>query len=64
MFSEGQPKGTVSFIESVDKLHKKNVRGLLRKRAKKYDSGSESDDEPVQHGSRKKVQKASFKDAF
>ncbi len=43
MFSDNQPRGTVSFIESVDKLQKKNVRGLLRKRAKKYDSDSDGD---------------------
>ena len=41
---KSKKEGVVDFIESVDKLHKKNVRGLLRKRAKQYDSDSSDQD--------------------
>lgn len=56
---------TVDF-ENVNQIKKRSVRGLLKKRAKQYESdGSEdSDVEPdVQH-TKKKVQKASMAAAF
>ena len=56
-----QENGVVNFIDT-ENFVKKNVRGLLRKRAKKYDSDDEkeaksSDDEPVKakKASKKKV---------
>ena len=42
MFSETK-NGVVDFGESFDQIKKKNVRGLLKKRAKQYDE-PDSDD--------------------
>lgn len=40
-------KGVVEFVENIEKMNKKAVRGQLRKNAKQYDSdsgeGEESD---------------------
>ena len=38
--------GVVNF-ENVNLIKKKSVRGLLRKRAKQYDSASDSEDSDV-----------------
>ena len=65
-----QENGVVNFIDT-ENFKKKNVRGLLRKRAKKYDSDEEkeaieSDDDPthIKKVSKKKVQKSTFEKAF
>ena len=58
--------GVVNF-ENVNLIKKKSVRGLLRKRAKQYDSASDSEDsdvDPAQTHTKKKVQKSSMADAF
>ena len=64
MFSDTK-NGVVDFGESFDKIKKKTVRGLLKKRAKQYDSDSD-DDAPKGRPDKKKkvVQKSSFKAAF
>jgi len=38
-------KGTVSFADAAE-IKKKTVRGLLRKRAKQYDSDSDTEQKP------------------
>ena len=45
---------TVSFVDTRE-LHKKTVRGLLRKRAKKYDSDNsdDEDEKPSKSGYKK-----------
>lgn len=56
---------TVDF-ENINQIKKNSVRGLLRKRAKQYESASESyssEDENNQHV-KKKVQKSSMAAAF
>ncbi len=58
--------GVVNF-ENVNLIKKKAVRGLLRKRAKQYDSASDSEDSDIdtsQAHVKKKVQKSSMADAF
>ena len=58
--------GVVNF-ENVNLIKKKAVRGLLRKRAKQYDSASDSEDSDVDTSQvhiKKKVQKSSMADAF
>ena len=65
-----QENGVVNFIDT-ENFKKKNVRGLLKKRAKKYDSDEEkdavsSDDDPrhIKKVAKKKVQKSTFEKAF
>ena len=53
---------TVDF-ENVNQIKKKSVRGLLKKRAKKYESASEDSDVEDVHV-KKKVQKSSMAAAF
>eukprot|EP00347_Sterkiella_histriomuscorum_P018550 403345084 len=63
---ENKGPGVVEF-EDFNKLKKKNVRGLLRKRAKRYESdntGSSDDDEVRIPKNKKTVVKSSFVSAF
>lgn len=59
--------GVVNF-ENVNLIKKKAVRGLLRKRAKQYESASDSYDDSDSNtnkvANKKKVQKSSMADAF
>jgi hypothetical protein len=55
--------GVVDF-ENVNLIKKNNVRGLLRKRAKEYESASDSADSETETKVKKRVQKASMADAF
>jgi hypothetical protein len=48
----------------VNQIKKKNVRGLLRKRAKEYEEASDSADSETETKVKKRVQKASMADAF
>jgi hypothetical protein len=56
-------EGIVDF-ENVNLIKKKTVRGLLRKRAKEYESASDSADSETETKTKKRVQKASMADAF
>ena len=58
-----QQEGVVDF-EDFNQIKKKNVRGLLRKRAKEYESASDSADSETETKVKKRVQKASMADAF
>ena len=42
MFKDTSKNGVVDFVDSFNKL--KKVRGMLKKRAKKYDSDSEPEE--------------------
>jgi hypothetical protein len=56
--------GVVNF-ENIAEIKKKAVRGLLKKRAKKYDSDNSADSDGDQElKKKKKVQKDSLGDAF
>ena len=71
MFEDTSKNGVVDFVDSFNKL--KKVRGMLKKRAKKYDSDSEQEEkeektkrtEEAKFVKKKKVvQKSTFKEAF
>ena len=59
----GRSKGVVDF-ENINEIKKKSVRGLLKKRARKYDSDNSESDEGQYKHTPKKVQKATLSDAF
>ena len=60
MDPSGQQERTVDF-QNFNEIKKKAVRGLLRKRAKKYtEEKNSSSDEEVDQPRHKKAQKASF----
>ncbi len=54
---------TVDF-ENVNQIKKRSVRGLLKKRAKQYESASEDSDDNEDVHIKKKVQKSSMAAAF
>ena len=75
MFEDTSKNGVVDFVDSFNKL--KKVRGMLKKRAKKYDSDSDREEkgdkeekedkkseEPKFVKKKKIVQKSTFKEAF
>ena len=56
-------EGTVAFADAKE-IHKKEVRGLLRKRAKQYDSDSEGDESNQKQKRDRKAGPSSFGSAF